>query len=72
MSTPPALITSMPNRQPTGRFDFNADGLPPLDPFNMQTSEIRMATEGFFEAMGIPLRGTLVQRRRPPRRQSRS
>jgi putative ABC transport system permease protein len=51
------IITSMPNRQPTGRFDFSTDGLPPLDPFNTQTSEVRMATDGFFESMGVPLRG---------------
>jgi putative ABC transport system permease protein len=51
------IITTMPNRQPTGRFDFDANGLPVLDPFNMQTAEVRMASEGFFEAMGMPLRG---------------
>jgi putative ABC transport system permease protein len=51
------IITSMPNRQPTGRFDFSADGLPPRDPFSMQASEVRMVTEGFFESMGVALRG---------------
>jgi putative ABC transport system permease protein len=49
------LVTSMPNRQPTGRFDFNAGGLQPFDPMGMKTAEVRMATDGFFEAMGIPI-----------------
>jgi putative ABC transport system permease protein len=49
------LITSMPNRQPTGRFDFNAGSLQPFDPMRMNTAEVRMATDGFFEAMGIRL-----------------
>jgi predicted permease len=51
------LITSMPNRQATGRFDFAANELPPLNPFNTETAEVRMASDGFFEAMGIRLRG---------------
>jgi putative ABC transport system permease protein len=50
------LITSMPNRQPTGRFAYDADGIPVfLDHFDMQIAEVRMATEGFIEAMGIPV-----------------
>ena len=49
------LITSMPNRQPTGRFDFNPGSLQPFDPMRMTTAEVRMATEGWFEAMGIRL-----------------
>jgi putative ABC transport system permease protein len=50
------LITTMPNRQPTGRFDYNPDGPRDFpDPMTMQIAEVRMASEGFFEAMGIPL-----------------
>jgi putative ABC transport system permease protein len=49
------LITAMPNRQPTGRFAYDPEGVPALDPFTMKLAEVRMTTEGFFEAMGIPL-----------------
>lgn len=50
------LITAMPNRQPTGRFAYDPEGAPMLsDPLAMKIAEVRMATEGFFEAMGIPL-----------------
>jgi putative ABC transport system permease protein len=50
------LITTMPNRQPTGRFDYNPDGPRDFpDPMTMQIAEVRMASEGFFEAMGIPV-----------------
>jgi predicted permease len=50
------LITSMPNRQPTGRFAYDEEGIPlVLDPFSLEIAEVRMATEGFLEAMGIPL-----------------
>ena len=50
------LITAMPNRQPTGRFAYDPNGvLTSPDPFTMQIAEVRMATEGFLEAMGIPL-----------------
>jgi predicted permease len=50
------LITSMPNRQPTGRFAYDPVGVPMFpEPFTMQVAEVRMATEGFVEAMGIPL-----------------
>ncbi len=50
------LITSMPNRQPTGRFAYDPVGVAMFpDPFTMQVAEVRMATEGFVEAMGIPL-----------------
>src|SRR5262249_22314300 len=50
------LITAMPNRQPSGRFDFNPVAVPAFhDPFSQQIAEVRMASEGFFEAMGIPL-----------------
>jgi putative ABC transport system permease protein len=50
------LITAMPNRQPTGRFAYDPVGVAVFpDPFTMQVVEVRMATEGFVEAMGIPL-----------------
>ena len=50
------LITSMPNRQPTGRFAYDPVGVAMFpEPFTMQVAEVRMATEGFVEAMGIPL-----------------
>lgn len=50
------LITAMPNRQPTGRFAYDAEGAPMVpDPLTMKLAEVRMTTEGFFEAMGIPL-----------------
>lgn len=51
------LITAMPNRQPTGRFAYDPEGRALFpDPFTMNLAEMRMASEGFFEAMGIPLR----------------
>jgi predicted permease len=50
------IITAMPNRQASGRFDYNPNGVrPALDPLTMQIAEVRMASEGFFDAMGIPL-----------------
>jgi putative ABC transport system permease protein len=50
------LITSMPNRQPSGRFDYDAVPVPVVpDPLNMHIAGVRMATDGFVEAMGIPL-----------------
>jgi putative ABC transport system permease protein len=50
------LVTSMPNRQPTGRYAYDPEGraVSP-DPFTMKLTEVRMATEGFFDAMGIPV-----------------
>ena len=51
------LATAMPNRQPTGRFDYNVNEVPPIpDPMAMQIAEVRMVTEGFLEAMGLRLR----------------
>lgn len=51
------LTTAMPNRQPTGRFDYNVNEVPPIpDPMTMQIAEVRMVTEGFLEAMGLRLR----------------
>ena len=50
------LISTMPNRQATGRFDYDPVGVPvALDPFSLHIAEVRMTTEGFFDAMGIPL-----------------
>jgi putative ABC transport system permease protein len=50
------LITAMPNRQPSGRFDYDPKGVPVVhEPFSQQIVEVRMASEGFLEAMGIPL-----------------
>jgi putative ABC transport system permease protein len=52
------LITALPNRQPSGRFDFNATSMPIAhDPLTAQIAGVRMATPGFFAAMGMPLRG---------------
>ena len=51
------MITAMPNRQPTGRFAYDPVGKSEFpDPFTMDVTEVRMATEGFLEAMGVPLR----------------
>jgi putative ABC transport system permease protein len=51
------LTTSMPNRQPTGRFAYDPAGIDPFaEPFTMKVAELRMVTAGFIEAMGIPLR----------------
>lgn len=50
------LITMMPNRQPSARFAFNAAGRREfIDPLTTPVAEVRTASEGFIEAMGIPL-----------------
>jgi putative ABC transport system permease protein len=50
------LITMMPNRQPSARFDFNAGGRREFfDPLTTPVAEVRTVSEGFIEAMGIPL-----------------
>ena len=50
------IITMMPNRQPSARFAFSSAPLPPVfDPFTAPVYEVRTASEGFFEAMGIPI-----------------
>lgn len=50
------VTTSMPNRQPTGRFAYDPVGLDPFaDPWTMKLTEVRMVSEGFLEAMGIPV-----------------
>jgi putative ABC transport system permease protein len=52
------LISTMPNRQATGRFDFNARGMPAFhDPLTAQIAEVRMVSEGFFAAMGMSIEG---------------
>jgi putative ABC transport system permease protein len=58
------LATAMPNRQPTGRFDYNVNEVPPIpDPLTMQIAEVRMVSEGFLEAMGLRLRAGRTFRR---------
>jgi predicted permease len=50
------ITTSMPNRQPSARFVFDAAGHPVIDPAQAPpTGEVRTVSEGFFEAMQIPL-----------------
>lgn len=52
------LATALPNRQPSGRFDFSRTPIAgPRDPLSMQIAEVRMATPGFIPAMGLRLRG---------------
>ncbi len=51
------LTTAMPNRQPSARFDFNAVGIPLFrDPLSTPVAEVRTVSEGFLEAMVVPLR----------------
>lgn len=58
------LATAMPNRQPTGRFDYSVNEVPPIpDPMTMQIAEVRMVTEGFLDAMGVQLRAGRTFRR---------
>jgi putative ABC transport system permease protein len=49
------VITSMPNRQPTGRFGYDPDAVQTPDPFTMKLAEVRMTSEGFLEAAGIAI-----------------
>jgi predicted permease len=50
------LTTSMPNRQPTGRFAYDPVGIDPFaEPFTMKVAEVRMVTAGFLEAVGVPV-----------------
>jgi putative ABC transport system permease protein len=50
------LAVSMPNRQATARFDFGPEERPAdLEPGAMNVAEVRSVSEGFFEAMGVPL-----------------
>jgi putative ABC transport system permease protein len=57
------LITSLPNRQASARFGFNPKAVPLFhDPLTVQVAEVRMATEGFFAAMGMPVEGREFER----------
>jgi putative ABC transport system permease protein len=50
------LTTSMPNRQATGRFAYDANGIDvSADPRSLPISDVRMVTPGFLEAAGLPL-----------------
>jgi putative ABC transport system permease protein len=50
------IAVTLPNRQATARFDFGASELPAgVDPMRMNVAEVRTVSEGFFEAMGVPL-----------------
>jgi predicted permease len=58
------LTTAMPNRQPSARFLFDANGHPVIDdPMRAPSVEVRTVSEGFFEAMGVPLRAGRTFRR---------
>jgi len=47
----------MPNRQPTGRFDYGTTPPQgPPDPATLKIAEVRMVSAGFTEAMGLRLR----------------
>ncbi len=52
------LATTMPTRQPTGRFGFSASPsiLSADDPFSIPVVDVHMVSEGFIEAMGLRLR----------------
>ncbi len=50
------ITVTMPNRQPAGRFEYNPIGPREGRPPEQNIAEVRMVSEGFFEAMGIPLR----------------
>jgi putative ABC transport system permease protein len=52
------VITSLPNRQASARFGFNPKAMPLFhDPLTVQVADVRMATEGFFAAMGMSVDG---------------
>jgi predicted permease len=52
------LATTMPTRQPTGRFGFSASPsiLSEADPMSIPVVDVHMISEGFIEAMGLRLR----------------
>ena len=50
------LAVTMPNRQPSARFAYDATSLPVVeDPATLQVAEVRTVSEGFVEAMGMRL-----------------
>jgi predicted permease len=51
------LATTLPTRQPTGRFGFSAspDILSAPDPFSIPVIDVHMVTDGFLDAMGVRL-----------------
>jgi ABC-type antimicrobial peptide transport system permease subunit len=50
------FAAELPNRQPTGRFEFSATGIDlAADPFARTVVDTRMVGDGFFEAIGLPL-----------------
>jgi predicted permease len=50
------VAITMPNRQPSARNAYDAAGPPNVsDPSTLQVAETRTISEGFIEAMGIPL-----------------
>ena len=52
-----AVTMALPNRQPTARFLFSAASVPVFqDPVSTPSTEVRSVSEGFFAAMGIPIR----------------
>ena len=54
--TAAGVALTLPNRQPTARFDFSATEMPEaIDPMTMKVAEVRTVSEGFFEAMGVPV-----------------
>jgi putative ABC transport system permease protein len=57
-ATVAGVTTTMPNRQPSGRFGFSSasDAFPPADPFSIPTAAVHMVSEGFIEAVGLHLR----------------
>ena len=58
------IATMMPNRQPSARFLFDAKGHPVIDETTRGTSVgVRTVSEGFFEAMGVPIRAGRTFRR---------
>jgi hypothetical protein len=51
------LATTMPTRQPTGRFGFSSSPsiLSASDPFSIPVVDVHMVSDGFVEAMGLRL-----------------
>ena len=51
------LTTTLPTRQPTGRFGFSSSPeiLSASDPFSIPVVDVHMVTDGFLDAMGVRL-----------------